>query len=132
MSGSATLSYSVFMRETRRSHLFALMLAAALFQPAFAQDWPAGPGGQSIPPGEQRGERFPRGQMQEDVRIVPLDTVMSNLMSQFPGKPLDARGPMRRGAQIIYEIVWLTPDGRQIKVIVDARSGQVLRVLGLG
>jgi uncharacterized membrane protein YkoI len=53
-------------------------------------------------------------------------------MSQYPGKPLDARGPMRRGNQLIYEIVWLTREGRQIVVIVDARSGQVLRVRGLG
>jgi hypothetical protein len=123
------------MRKTRRPDLFAFLLAAALFQPAIAQDWPpppTGPGGQSIPSGEQRGERFRRGQVQEDLRIVPLDTVMNNLMSQYPGKPLNAYGPMRRGAQVIYEIVWLTPDGRQIKVIVDARSGQVLRVLGLG
>ena len=53
-------------------------------------------------------------------------------MAQYPGKPLDARGPMRRGTQLIYEIVWLTREGRQIVVIVDARSGLVLRVRGLG
>ena len=65
-------------------------------------------------------------------RVIPLDVVINGLMSQYPGKPLDARGPMQRGNQLIYEIVWLTQNGRQIVVIVDARSGQVLRVRGLG
>lgn len=136
MSGSATLRYSGPMRGTLRKSLFVVLLAGAFFQPAIAQDWTpptGGPGAQSIPPDQPgRGDRFRRDRMQEDQRIVPLDTVMNNLMSQYPGKPLDARGPMRRGAQMIYEIVWLTPDGRQIVVIVDARSGQVLRVRGLG
>lgn len=126
MSGSASLRYSGPMRGRLRHGLIAVLLAGALIQPAFAQDWPP------PPPDERGGEGFRRERMQEDQRIVPLDTVMSSLMSQYPGKPLDARGPMRRGAQLIYEIVWLTPEGRQILVIVDARSGQVLRVRGLG
>lgn len=126
MSGSATLRYSGCMRGSFPHGLFAFLLAGALLQPAFAQDWPP------RPPDERGGDGFRRERMQEDQRIVPLDTVMSSLMSQYPGKPLDARGPMHRGAQLIYEIVWLTPDGRQIVVIVDARSGQVLRVRGLG
>jgi len=126
------------MRGTIRQSLIALLLAAVLLQPVAAQDWtppPDGPGAQSIPrdgPDGPRGDRFRRDRLPEDLRVVPLDMVMSGLMSQYPGKPLDARGPMRRGAQLIYEIVWLTPDGRQIVVIVDARSGQVLRVRGLG
>lgn len=138
MSGSATLRYFIPMRGSLSQSLFALLLAAVLLQPVAAQDWtpPAdGPGAQSIPrdgPGGPRGDRFRRDRLPEDNRVVPLDMVMSGLMSQYPGKPLDARGPMRRGAQLIYEIVWLTPDGRQIVVIVDARSGQVLRVRGLG
>jgi len=138
MSGSATLRYLIPMRGSLRQSLFALLLAGAVLQPAVAQDWtppPGEPGTRSIPrddAGRPRGDRFRRDVMPEDLRVVPLDTVMSGLMSQYPGKPLDARGPMRRGAQLIYEIVWLTPDGRQIVVIVDARSGQVLRVRGLG
>jgi hypothetical protein len=138
MSGSATLRYFIPMRGTHRQSLFALLLAAVLLQPAAAQDWtpPAdGPGTRSIPrddPRVPRGDGFRRDRMPEDMRVVPLDTVMAGLMAQYPGKPLDARGPMRRGAQLIYEVVWLTPDGRQIVVIVDARSGNVLRVRGLG
>jgi hypothetical protein len=122
MSGSATLRYFIPMRGSHRQSLFALLLAD-------------GPGTRSIPrddPRVPRGDGFRRDRMPEDMRVVPLDTVMAGLMAQYPGKPLDARGPMRRGAQLIYEVVWLTPDGRQIVVIVDARSGNVLRVRGLG
>jgi hypothetical protein len=66
-----------------------------------------------------------------DERIIPLDAVISGLMASYPGKPLDARGPMQRGERLIYEIVWLTVNGRQIVIIVDARTGQVMRVHGL-
>lgn len=79
-----------------------------------------------------RGRGRNRGYGNEQDRVVPLDVVINSLMSQYPGKPLDARGPMQRGNQLIYEIVWLTQNGRQIVVIVDARTGQVLRVRGLG
>lgn len=79
-------------------------------------------------PGRGRGRR----PNQDQGQVVPLDVVINSLMAQYPGKPLDARGPMQRGNQLIYEIVWLTQNGRQIVVIVDARTGQVLRVRGLG
>lgn len=64
-------------------------------------------------------------------RVIPLDSIINSLMSVYPGKPLDARGPMQRADRLIYEIVWLTRDGRQIVIIVDARTGQVMRVRGL-
>lgn len=77
---------------------------------------------------ERQDER--RSENTQD-RIVPLDSVISGLMSSYPGKPLDARGPMQRGQRMIYEIVWLTENGRQIVIIVDATTGQVVRVHGL-
>lgn len=77
---------------------------------------------------ERRQER--QGENAQD-RIVPLDAVIGGLMSSYPGKPLDARGPMQRGPNLIYEIVWLTENGRQIVIIVDATTGQVMRVHGL-
>jgi hypothetical protein len=77
---------------------------------------------------ERQQER--QGENNQD-RIVPLDAVISGLMSSYPGKPLDARGPMQRGQRLIYEIVWLTENGRQIVIIVDATTGQVMRVHGL-
>lgn len=82
--------------------------------------------------GRGRGRGRNRGDDNAQGRVVPLDVVINSLMAQYPGKPLDARGPMQRGNQLIYEIVWLTQNGRQIVVIVDARTGQVLRVRGLG
>jgi len=77
---------------------------------------------------ERRDER--RSENAQD-RIIPLDAVISGIMSSYPGKPLDARGPMQRGPNLIYEIVWLTENGRQIVIIVDATTGQVMRVHGL-
>lgn len=80
--------------------------------------------------GRWRDRREDRREDRED-RIIPLDAVISGLMASYPGKPLDARGPMQRGERLIYEIVWLTVNGRQIVIIVDARTGQVMRVHGL-
>ncbi len=68
----------------------------------------------------------------EEGRVIPLDAIINTLNANYPGKPLDARGPMQRGGRLVYEIVWLTPNGRQIVIIVDAQTGQVLRVRGLG
>lgn len=82
-------------------------------------------------PGRNRG----RGGREHDIRegqVIPLDAIINSLAAIYPGKPLDARGPMQRGGRLIYEIVWLTLDGRQIVIIVDAQTGQVLRVRGLG
>ncbi len=82
-------------------------------------------------PSRNRG----RDRREHDVQqgqVIPLDAIIISLRAIYPGKPLDARGPMERGGRLIYEIVWLTLDGRQIVIIVDAQTGQVLRVRGLG
>lgn len=84
--------------------------------------------------GPGRGRWRDRGDersVESEDRVIPLDSVINSLMSVYPGKPLDARGPMQRADRLIYEIVWLTRDGRQIVIIVDARTGQVMRVRGL-
>lgn len=80
--------------------------------------------------GRWRDRREDRREERED-RVLPLDAIIGGLMASYPGKPLDARGPMQRGDRLIYEIVWLTANGRQIVIIVDARTGQVMRVHGL-
>ena len=77
---------------------------------------------------ERRDER--RYDRQED-RIVPLESIVNGLSAIYPGgRMVDARGPIRRGDRLIYEIKWITADSRQILIIVDARTGQILRVLG--
>jgi uncharacterized membrane protein YkoI len=123
------------MSNALRSLLLTVMLVATV-PPAFAdasQPVAARDAGTVLAQRDDRdGRRGWRNRDQGDEQVIPLDIVINGLMSQYPGKPLDARGPMRRGNQLIYEIVWLTREGRQIVVIVDARSGQVLRVRGLG
>jgi len=119
-----------------RSLLVVLALAEGGL-PAFADVHPStivvadNEGGRGGRWRERRDER--RDQRQEDRqdRIMPLDAVISGIMSSYPGKPLDARGPIQRGPILIYEIVWLTENGRQIVVIVNATTGQVMRVHGL-
>ena len=67
----------------------------------------------------------------QEQRVVPLESIVNGLRAIYPGgRMLDAHGPMPRGDRLIYEIVWVTADSRQILIIVDARTGQVLRVLG--
>jgi len=123
------------MSKALRSLLVSVLLVATV-PSAFADSWQpiaAKDSGTLLAQRDDRdGRRGWRNRDQGDEQVIPLDIVINGLMAQYPGKPLDARGPMRRGNQLIYEIVWLTQEGRQIVVIVDARSGQVLRVRGLG
>lgn len=123
------------MSNALRSLLVTFLLVA-IVPPAFADAWQttaAKDTGTVLAQRDDRdGRRGWRNRDRDDEQVIPLDIVINGLMAQYPGKPLDARGPMRRGNQLIYEIVWLTREGRQIVVIVDARSGQVLRVRGLG
>lgn len=125
------------MNGTMRRILHTLLLSVALLFPAAPaladpsqhatvladNDGPAR--------GRWRERRDERRADDGQQRIVPLETVIGGLMSSYPGKALDARGPMQRGDRLIYEIVWLTENGRQIVIIVDATSGQVVRVHGL-
>lgn len=123
------------MSKALRSLLVSVLLVATV-PSAFADSWKpmaAKDSGTVLAQRDDRdGRRGWRNRDRDEEQVIPLDIVINGLMAQYPGKPLDARGPMRRGNQLIYEIVWLTQEGRQIVVIVDARSGQVLRVRGLG
>ena len=123
------------MSNALRSLLVTFLLVA-IVPPAFADAWQTTAAKDTGTVLAQRDDRDGRSgwrnRDRDDEQVIPLDIVINGLMAQYPGKPLDARGPMRRGNQLIYEIVWLTREGRQIVVIVDARSGQVLRVRGLG
>ncbi len=59
-----------------------------------------------------------------DNGLVPLSNVLRRLRAQYPGKHLDVnviRGPNPR-----YIVIWLTPDGRRLDIVVDARSGQII------
>ena len=69
---------------------------------------------------------FPRGNGAEEMQ--PLNTILGNIRSQYPGQLSDVEGP-RNGR---YLIKWLTPEGQVLELDVDARSGRVLGVRGGG
>jgi len=56
---------------------------------------------------------------------VPLSVVLRNIRSTYPGKHLDTRLVGNT-----YKVIWLTPDGRRLDILADARSGNILSVRG--
>ncbi len=59
-------------------------------------------------------------------QVMPLPQVLDRLGRSHPGQVLEVELEERRGA-LLYEIRLLQPDGRRVKLEVDARSGEVLR-----
>ena len=64
--------------------------------------------------------------------LVPLEAIINGLVSNYPGRYLDSEGPTQRAGRLVYDILWLTPNGRKIVIVVDAQNGQVIRVRGMG
>lgn len=65
----------------------------------------------------------------EQGAILPLGQVLRQLRAQFGGNHVDAR--LASGSNSpIYEIRWLTADGRRIDFEIDARSGAIIRQRG--
>ncbi len=59
-------------------------------------------------------------------QVVPLPKVLDRLARTHPGQVLEVELEEKRGAWV-YEVRLLQPDGRRVKLEVDARSGDVLR-----
>lgn len=58
--------------------------------------------------------------------ILPLKKILEQLDSQRSGQVMEVKLENERGAWV-YEIRLLQPDGRLVKLEVDARNGQILR-----
>lgn len=60
--------------------------------------------------------------------VLPLGRILSAVRQQIPGRVLDAKleGNKRRG-QWRYRLKVLTPEGRMVRVTVDATNGRILR-----
>lgn len=56
---------------------------------------------------------------------VPLSVVLRNIRSRYPGKHLDTRLTGNK-----YKVIWLTPDGRRLDILADARTGNIISVRG--
>ncbi|MBI1399229.1 PepSY domain-containing protein [Hyphomonas sp.] len=94
-------------------------------------DWSAGPLAQR---GEQGwGDQFSPGQARDAVkegRTVPLSRIFQSLKREYGGYQLGADLYSRDGGGAVYEIDWLTDDGRKVHVTVDAQTGAVLNRTG--
>lgn len=66
---------------------------------------------------------------QQGQRLVPLEVVIERLRQRYSGDKLDARILERPGA-VLYEIKWLTAEGRKLVIVVDAESGNVVATEG--
>lgn len=58
--------------------------------------------------------------------VMPLDALRAHLRRSHPGELLELELERDKG-RWIYELKLLRPDGRIVKLEVDARSGEVLR-----
>jgi uncharacterized membrane protein YkoI len=63
--------------------------------------------------------------------LVPLEQVLGILRKRYSGDQLDARIVRSSPGVVIYEIQWLTQEGRKIVFIVNARDGKIIATRGL-
>ena len=113
-----------------------LMLAPA----AFAQGKDRGRGDDTWSKGEMAqlqdqgwGNQFSPGQAREAVkegRTVPLSKIFQTLKREYGGYQLGADLYSSDSGGAVYEIDWLTEDGRKVHVTVDAETGAVLQRSG--
>jgi uncharacterized membrane protein YkoI len=95
--------------------LCAICLAGLLATPpAFAQGW-----GHSFSPAEAR-DAVKGG------RAIPLSQVFDQLRGRHGGYQLSAELVSTGNGQSEYRIDWMTADGRKLRFVVDAQSGQIL------
>lgn len=62
--------------------------------------------------------------------LVPLEQVLAMLRKRYSGDQLDAR-IVRNPGVALYEIQWLTREGRKIVFIVNAHDGKIIATRGL-
>jgi len=62
----------------------------------------------------------------EEGRILPLAELLGRLPPDLDGRLLEAEFEVEHGRPI-YELEWLTADGRVLELEIDARDGTLLR-----
>ncbi|MBI2240861.1 MAG: PepSY domain-containing protein [Magnetospirillum gryphiswaldense] len=62
----------------------------------------------------------------EEGRILPLRDILNRAEAEVPGQMIEAELEDEHG-QLVYEIKVLGKDGRVVKLIYDAGSGQLLK-----
>ncbi|MFN7180872.1 PepSY domain-containing protein [Hyphomonas sp.] len=75
--------------------------------------------GNQFSPGEARDAR-------KEGRTVPLSQILKNLKRDYGGYHLNAELYSQDAGSAVYEIDWLTEDGRKLKITVNAQTGAVI------
>lgn len=63
--------------------------------------------------------------------VMPLRDIIAKAEEAFPGRLLEVELDEEDG-RIVYEMEMLSPDGRLIKLVYDARTGTLLSAKGAG
>jgi uncharacterized membrane protein YkoI len=100
----------------KRIAAFFLVLGLVAAPAASAQgnDWM-----NQFSPGQARDSR-------NQGHTVPLSQIFNTLKRQYGGYQLSADLYDRGNGKSVYEIDWMTGDGRKMHFVVDAQSGSVL------
>ena len=92
-------------------------LAVSAGAPAVAQDWnPAN----SFSPNQARDE-VSRG------KIVPLKSIFRQLKREYGGYQLGAALFSKPDGGAVYNIEWMSEEGRKMTIVVDAETGRIVR-----
>jgi uncharacterized membrane protein YkoI len=59
-------------------------------------------------------------------RTVPLSQIFNKLKQQYGGYQLSADLYDKGNGKSVYEIDWMTKDGRKMHFVVDAQTGAIL------
>ncbi|MEZ5945923.1 MAG: PepSY domain-containing protein [Hyphomonas sp.] len=73
--------------------------------------------------------QFSPGQARESVqegKTVPLSKIFESLKREYGGYQLGADLYRRDDGSAVYEIDWMTGDGRKAHFVVDANTGRIL------
>lgn len=62
--------------------------------------------------------------------IVPLREVFTMLKDRHGGYQLDAELFSTTGGGVEYRVEWMSGGGRRMRIVVDARSGRIIRSSG--
>ncbi len=79
------------------------------------------------------GNQFSPGQARDAVkegRTVPLSKIFQSLKREYGGYQLGADLYSKESGGAVYEIDWLTDDGRKVHVTVDAQTGAIINRRG--
>lgn len=63
----------------------------------------------------------------EQGRILPLKSILERAEKAYPGQLIEAELEEGRDGGLVYEIKMLGQDGRLLKLIYDAASGELLK-----